>query len=256
MIKTEKELIQHLEKEFNPNNSESWDFVGYNLRTNNYQKKLKILTCLDVDSNVIKNAIINDVSLIISFHPFKFGKTWKEIYDQDPNKKEMVKQLKKHKINIYVIHTNFDKHPYGTKYWLLQKLEWKSKILKTFDFAYLLNYQDYFFNLINQLKTKLKINTIWSNIEQNFLIEKIYLAPGASDAFAFIKNCKQNTILITSDLKWNQQQRLNDLGYKFIMITHQVEDVFNQGINNFLSKVLDPNITIINYDLIDFIKGY
>ena len=256
MIKTEAKLIEYLEKEFDPKSAESWDFVGYNLKTNNYQKNLKILTCLDVDNAVIETAIKKAVSLILTFHPFKFAKTWKEIYQHDPNKKQMVKQLKKHKINVYAIHTNFDKHLHGTKYWLVKKLKWQSNILKTFDFAYLINYQNYFFDLINELKVKLKINTTWSNVEKNFLVENIYLAPGASDSFEFIQNCQKNTILITSDLKWNQQQRLNDLGYKFIMITHQIEDVFNQGISTFLTKVLDQNITIINYDLIDFIKGY
>lgn len=106
------------------------------------------------------------------------------------------------------------------------------------------------------MKTKLKINTVWTNINQDFLIDNLYIAPGASDPFEFIQNCEVNTVLITSDLKWHEQQRLNDLNYKFIMITHQVENVFVQGINNFLTKVLDPTITIINYDLIDFIKGY
>lgn len=255
MIKNESQLIKYLEKEFPKNSAEPWDFVGYNLKKTN-QKDLKILTCLDVNNEVIELAIKESVSLIITFHPFKFANTWAEIYQQDPHKKDLVDKLKKHQINVYAIHTNFDKHPEGTKTWLIKKLQWETKILKTFDFAYTLKYKNYFFNLVNELKTKLKINSVWTNINQDFLIDNLYLAPGASDPFEFIQNCESNTVLITSDLKWNEQQRLNDLNYKFIMITHQIENVFVQGINNFLTKVLDPTITIINYDLIDFIKGY
>ena len=116
----------------------------------------------------------------------------------------------------------------------------------------------YIVNLANFEKAKFAIDFLTKEIQMMNLIGAKYLVlhPGASDPFEFIKNCESNTILITSDLKWNEQQRLNDLNYKFIMITHQVENVFVQGINNFLTKVLDPTITIINYDLIDFIKGY
>ena len=73
LIASETALICYLKQEFPENWAEPRDFVGYSIKTKNGAKPLKILTCLDVDSQVVTQAIANDVSLILSFHPFCFA---------------------------------------------------------------------------------------------------------------------------------------------------------------------------------------
>ena len=257
LIASETALIRYLKQEFPENWAEPWDFVGYSIKTKNGAKPLKILTCLDVDSQVVRQAIANDVSLILSFHPFCFAPDWKTVYAYDPLKKTLVQKLKKAQINVYSLHTNFDRHPQGTKYWLMQKLGWQKQINQTFTYAYLINLKQSLQDLVTHLKTQLKINFVITNCQANDLIDQVYLAPGASDVYQFLETINDpNVTLITSDVKWNEQQLLHDLGYKFILISHQTEAVFNQGITSFLKARLDPAIKILNYETVDFLRGY
>ena len=260
MIESEAALITYLETEFPRASAESWDFVGYNLKArqgNGRRGTLKILTCLDVNSAVINQALAEQISLIICFHPFKFGLNWAAIYKKEPHKSAWVQALRAARISVYAIHTNFDKHPQGTKYWLAQKLQWNQQILQHYDYAYLIAYSGQAQTLIAELKEKLQLNTVWTNLLAEEQITHLYLAPGAGNITAFLQNHPSpNAVLITSDLKWHEQQMLHDLGYRFIMIVHKSEDVFNWGITTFLQAKLAPQIIISNYYQRDFIKGY
>lgn len=259
MIDNEMKLIQYLENEFPLSSAEKWDFVGYSLKNKTKkEKQLKILTCLDVNKDVVNKVINENFSLIICFHPFKFGKSWSDIYKYDKSKKELNKQLRKHKINVYSIHTNFDKHKKGTKYWLTKKLNLLSNVISNYEYASTIKVNSKVNELILFLKNELNINYVLTNInKEDLIIEKIFLAPGASDVYEFMRLIEdKNIVLVTSDVKWNEQQLLNDLGYKFILLPHKIEEVFNEGIQYFLKKELDKNIIVESIYFEDFMKGY
>lgn len=252
----EKDIIKFLNSSFPRKSAEKWDFVGYSVKTDNSNKKTKILVCLDVNNFVTNFAIKNNISLIISFHPFKFAKTWDEIFEYDPSKPVILKTLKENKINVFSIHTNFDKNKFGTKYWFTKSLGLINSITKEHEFAYELKVEIPILKFVNLLKDKFLINNVISNVnDENYLIKSLYISPGASNIYDFIKLNNQEMILVTSDIKWNEQQLLNDLGFKFIMIPHKTEDVFVDAIYNKLKskyKILEIEKCIIN----DFWKAY
>lgn len=252
------EIIKFLEKKYPLKNAQDWDFVGYSLKFNNKYVK-KILICLDVNNKVVTEAIKNKVELIISYHPFKFGSSWKTIYSYDKNKKKLVQRLTNHKISVYSIHTNLDVDSKGTNYLLLKKLEWHEKIIKDFDFASIVSFSDSFKNLISLLKYKLKINTvITNNTNLSKMIKKIYIQSGAGDIYEFLKQNEKNKVdvLITSDIKWNEQQLLNSLGINYIMIPHKTEDVVVNFLATLLNDQFNSNIKTFEYLEEDFNKGY
>ena len=254
----EQLIIDFLNKKYPQSKAEEWDFVGYSIKQNNNGVK-KILICLDVNKLSIEQAIKSKVNLIISFHPFCFDSSWKEVYKYDPTKKEQVELLKKNKISVFSIHTNFDKNKFGTKYWFNKKLNLENKIIKSFDYATIAEYNDTFISLINLLKNKLEINVIltnWAN-KENQKIKNIYIQPGAGDVYDFLKKTKTNSIdlLITSDIKWNEQQLLNSIGIKFVIIPHKTEDVFVNAVKNLLIEKFQE-LEIIEFISNDFIKGY
>lgn len=256
MISTEKELIEFLEFQFPLKKAEKWDFVGYSIK-NKTVKKLKILICLDVNTQVVNRAIKEDFSLIISFHPFKFTKTWKEVFEYDFHKELLVNKLKKHKVNVYSMHTNFEQNSESLNYWLIKKLNWEKNIIKKYKFAFLASFNDTFETLIKELKYGLKINQAISNIENKSLtVKNIYFSPGAGNIYYFINNHDLSNVLITSDIKWHEQQLLNDLNYKFVMIPHKIEDVFNEALSFVLNKKLDKSVIMETMYFHDFLKGY
>ena len=75
----QNDIIEFLEEKFPLNKAQKWDFPGYSLKLPNKVIK-KLLVCLDVNYNVVEKAIKEKIDLIISYHPFKFTKSWNTIY--------------------------------------------------------------------------------------------------------------------------------------------------------------------------------
>ncbi len=255
---SEKEIVEFLNKKYPKEKAEKWDFVGYSIKANNKVVE-KILVCLDVNKFSVDEAIKKKANLIISFHPFRFAKKWDEVYEYDPTKKDLVKKLEKNNISVFSIHTNFDQDKNGTKYWLARELGLENKIKKLNKFSVIISYRCIFLNLINLLKDRLEINSVWSNYHGSYskFISNICIYPGAGDIYDFLKIYKKEKIdmLITSDIKWNEQQILNSLNIKFLMIPHKVEDVFVKAMKSIIGDKF-KDIEIIEHKNKDFIKGY
>ena len=65
------DIVGHINKIADPALAYEWDNVGFQLGDGNQEVK-KILLTLDVTENAINKAIIENVDLIISHHPFNF----------------------------------------------------------------------------------------------------------------------------------------------------------------------------------------
>lgn len=255
---SEKEIIEFLNKQYPIWNAETWDFVGYSVKTNNKDVK-KVLVCLDVNKLSIDEAIKQKVDLIISFHPFCFASSWKDVYKYDSSKRIQVEQLKKNKISVFSIHTNFDKAKYGTKYWFNKKLGLEDKVIKSYTFSSIIEYNNSISSLIVSLKSKFEINNVLTNVEDiGKIVNNVYIQPGSGDIYEFLRKTRTNKIdlLITSDIKWNEQQLLNSLGIDFIIIPHKTEDVFVEVIKNALIDKFKKEIKVIDFICKDFIKGF
>lgn len=252
------EVIQVLETKFPLKNAQEWDFVGFSLKSNKQYIK-KILICLDVNNEVVTKAIQNKVDLIITYHPFKFGPSWKTIYSYDSNKKALVNRLKKRQIAVYAIHTNLDADFKGTNYLLVKELGLHNQIINHFHFALITSFNESFINLISLLKYKLKINTVITNNLNNLnkKVKKIYIQSGAGDVYEFLKKNEKHKVdvLITSDVKWNEQQLLNSLNIHYILIPHKTEDVVVQFLTEIIQEKFGSNIKVIEYLQNDFNKG-
>lgn len=99
--------------------AEPWDNVGLQVGDCNQEIK-KVLLTLDVTKKVIKEAIEQEVDLIISHHPFIF-KGLKSI-SANTEMGRMIKNLIQNEIAIYVAHTNLDKAEFGLNHYVAEKL--------------------------------------------------------------------------------------------------------------------------------------
>ena len=251
-------LINFLETKYPIKNAEEWDFVGFSINVEK-DKIEKVLICLDVNLFSVTKAIKEKVDLIISFHPFCFASEWEEIFAYDISKKKLVKQLIENQINVYSIHTNFDKSKKGTKYWFIKELKLEEKIINNYTFSTIVKFNRSFNSLIKLMKNNLKINNVITNFEKDprSKINKIYFAPGAGNVYEFLKHneIEKVDLLVTSDMKWNEQQLLNSIGIKYILIPHKTEDVFVKGLTY---QILDkfPNLKIVKFKMNDFNKAF
>ncbi|KAF5295704.1 hypothetical protein FQA39_LY12877 [Lamprigera yunnana] len=59
-----------------------------------------------IDMEVVESCVENKVELVITRHPFIFVDL--DIEKKNPSKREIIKILEKHNINVFSIHTNYD----------------------------------------------------------------------------------------------------------------------------------------------------
>ena len=100
-----KTLIKKIESKYPLNLAYDWDNVGLLVGDFDMDVK-KVLVVLEANEKVIKEAIENNIDLIITHHPFIFKKMNK-INTQDL-KGKLIHKLIKNDIALYSMHTNFD----------------------------------------------------------------------------------------------------------------------------------------------------
>jgi len=112
--------IAKLMEELAPSvSAEKWDNVGLLVGDHNNSVK-KVMVCLDVNRELIDEAISQNVDLIIAHHPLIF-EPLKNIRKND-YQGEIIYLLIKNNISVYCAHTNLDKAEYGTDYALASRL--------------------------------------------------------------------------------------------------------------------------------------
>ncbi|KAF4948779.1 hypothetical protein FGADI_9434 [Fusarium gaditjirri] len=96
----------------------SWDNVGLLVGNSedDVKKTKKVLVTNDLTYQVAVDAIEQDVSVIVSYHPFIFGGL-KSITNQDPQQATLLR-LAKAGIAVYCPHTAVDAAPEGLNTWL------------------------------------------------------------------------------------------------------------------------------------------
>ncbi|MPW27017.1 Nif3-like dinuclear metal center hexameric protein [Alkalibaculum sp. M08DMB] len=98
--------------------AESWDNVGLMIGSPSMNVQ-KLMVCLDVDQNVLDEAIEKGVDLIISHHPIIFSPIKNLRWDNYKGK--LMKELITREIGVYSAHTNLDISSQGINYWLAKK---------------------------------------------------------------------------------------------------------------------------------------
>lgn len=98
-------LFQALEKWAPKSFAYDWDNVGLQVGSKTHVTK-NVLVTLDVNDEVVDEAIENGVNVIIAHHPMLF-KPLKSI-DYNSVKGSLIRKLIKHDITVYASHTNLD----------------------------------------------------------------------------------------------------------------------------------------------------
>ena len=116
-----KDLVLNLDKIFHKNLAYAWDKTGLQIGRSESEIK-KILITLDIDDDVIEEAVNTGSNLIISHHPLIF-EPLENIIDSGRGTSEKVLRLIEKGIAVYAAHTNYDIMPGGLIDVLSKKLE-------------------------------------------------------------------------------------------------------------------------------------
>lgn len=115
-----REALEAIRKQAPERLQESWDNSGIQILTDADAKVSKILTCLEIESSVVDEAVENNVQLIVTHHPLIFSKI-NTIRDDDPEGAQIIRLIQ-NGISVYSAHTSFDSAPRGTNQDLAEKL--------------------------------------------------------------------------------------------------------------------------------------
>lgn len=114
-----EDICRILETHYPLKIAEKWDNVG--LQLGSYQNPVrKIMVSLDLDQEVLTQALDQQVDLIITHHPLFFNPIKSIQYDTPQGK--IISQMIKNNISLYSAHTNLDSASQGLNQYLAEKL--------------------------------------------------------------------------------------------------------------------------------------
>lgn len=178
------EIIKKIEQIAPPDNAEAWDCVGFMVETAKSEVS-KIMLCLTVTDDIIKQARQAGCDMIISHHPLFFvPNAWADI-------------------DIYSAHTNLDKATNGTTETLIKTLGFEIKnlgheFLRFVDFTQEITVEDF-----SQKIKRISPNARLVNNKNKKTLNRIAFCAGSGSEF--IKDAKtfDADALVTGDLKFH-----------------------------------------------------
>ena len=181
-------------EEFAPlETQEDWDCSGWGVNVEGYDEIRKLMLCLTVTDDVVKQAKEQNCDMIVSHHPMFCINCHSELVSESYTPQ----------INVYCAHTNLDKAQGGTTDTIIEKLGLsKYKIKIEHDFLRVIDYKtsvEDFNNLIKQISPNARIINN-KNVRE---LKKIAFCAGSgsefiNDAQEFGADC-----LVTGDLKFH-----------------------------------------------------
>ena len=240
-----KSLTRKIEKKYPLNLAEDWDNVGLIVGDFDMDVK-KVLVSLEANEDVIDEAISKNIDLIVTHHPFIFGKINK--INSGDLKGRLIQKLIKNDISLYSMHTNFDIAFDGLNDYFMEIMEFgNSKVLDKLDKSMTLE------SLSRKIKEKLNMKHIRVVGNLSTDITKVAVVTGAGSEF--VKKAKRQgaEVLITGDVKYHEAQDALDIGMCIVDCGHfDTEDIFKNVMKRFLDEFSEIEVIKSNVYLNPF----
>lgn len=245
-----KSLITKIAKKYPKKIAESYDHPG--LQVSKFKEETNcVLLCLDFDEDVLnyilENKLENKIDLIITHHPFIFGKK-KEVFEEDPIKERLYYRLEELKLPIFSLHTNFDNADDGMNDLLAAKLG-LSNIRKLCldsaarggDLEHEMNVQEF----ANYAIEKLGVDYGLLIAKGPNTIKSVALVGGSGWRSYKVSQLESYDIFISSDMPHHARRDVVANRYNYLDIPHEVEQAFIDCFKKMLLS-FDSNIEVIS----------
>ncbi|MCT4469391.1 Nif3-like dinuclear metal center hexameric protein [Mycoplasma sp. HS2188] len=209
--------------------AEVWDPAGFSVKFNLSEKIKGVVTAIDLTWEVLQLAIDKDANLIVLHHPFKFAQTWQDEFIAAPYKREILAILKKKRINVLALHTNYDNNVNGTSHQIALRLNLTPSIYNPNN-PYPCIVKESI--SINELKSlfieKMNLHSMRTNTDDlNTKLKNVAILSGSGPATLAYELSQNNTeLVILSDVKWNEWVLYQQHKIKILEVSHLDEQVF------------------------------
>lgn len=240
MVKV-NEIVNYLKEKYPLEFASSFDQgkVGLQFGSMNAEVK-KVMIALDGTSNVVKEAINEDVQLLITHHPFMFSPMLSLNYDS-PNGQKMINVFK-NKLNIFAMHTNYDVAFGGMNDLLAEKLKLKN-ISGLSDVPSSDNFIRYgeietktLEEFANEVKNIFNLGMVRVVGKLDKKISKVGIAGGSGTSELFKAIHLGCDAFVTGEIKQNHAIDAMENGISLIEVPHFVESVFKEAIKDELQE--------------------
>ena len=215
---------------------EDWDCSGWGINIEGYDEIRKIMLCLTVTEDVVKQAKEQNCDMIISHHPLFCVNCHSEL----------VSESYAPQINVYCAHTNLDKAQGGTTDTLIETLGLsKHKVKIEHDFLRMIDYKTTIENFNNLLK-KISPNTRVINNNKVKELNKIAFCAGSGSEFINEAKDFGADCLVTGDLKFHTALDSDivvyDIGHfeSEILVLPIFEKIIGAGVEIIYAKEKSP----------------
>lgn len=247
------DVLQYLEKRFPYELASDFDKGKIGLVIGERNIELKgILCALDLNNEVIEEAIQNDVNLIITHHPLLFNGITKILFDEE--KGFLIKKMIKNDIALISMHTNMDLGIDGVADSLALKLGMTNSNygsnLKD-DYSRIGYIEEITLDeLINKIKQIFGLNGVKVVEGNNSKINKIAILGGSGGqefeiSHAIKEGCQ---VYITGEIKHHVALYAKFYGITLIEVNHGIEQVVFDKLVLDLQEEFNINVKKSQYD--------
>lgn len=238
-----KEVVEYLIKQFPLKIQEEWDQSGIIVEGQLNQKMENAIICLEVNDEIIDEALRKKASLIISHHPIFKQTIEHKINDYNA---KLLHRISDNQMTLLSLHTNYDFSNGGMNYEILNKIDCQK--INWFD-----NDKNNKF-LVAKLKQPMTLNQLAIQMRLEFELENVYylssdgnkkisnIALCAGSGFSVfedkIDEIKKSNIdlIITGDIKWHNWQLSKNYNIALLDVSHAIENSFVDAIYNLISS--------------------
>lgn len=232
---------------------EEWDNSGWQIKLTDGEIS-KVMVALEINRQVIFDAVLNNIDLIITHHPLIFGGI--NNVDHNENTGNYVVELIKHGISVYSTHTPFDKCHGGNNDYLGQVLGLDNISLMGTDPSGFCRMgfvsgqgmkASYFIEHASKtLKVDKKLFNYAGSLERN--IKKVGWCTGAGAEFIKNASAAGCDLYITGDVKYHAAQEAREYNIAVLDCGHfATEQIFCENIISMLDKI--DGVDIIQCDV-------
>lgn len=219
-----------------------WDNVGLQVGSINAPIK-GIMICLDVTKEVVSEALKHGCNYIVSHHPFIF-KPMRSVLT-DSYRGQVLEQLIKHDVNLYVSHTNYDLGHQGMNHVLATKLELNNvSVLEYTSDTHGIGRVGTWAEAkpleeaIQWIKTRLNVSTarlILHPSHQAKRVKTIAISGGSGASHMFAAKKADADLYLTGDISYHQAHDMLQLGLSALDIGHYAEHHFKEALRDELT---------------------
>lgn len=220
-------FIRSLGRIYPKRNQEEWDYSGYQAGEKDFKREVKkVLLVLDFYEDVDKIIAREKPDLVLTHHPFIFGRK-KDVLLSDEKKKELYeKVMNTYQFPIYSFHTNYDRSNGGMNDVMIKMLGIDEYEVASDTYMRFGKYKEP--KKIEEVIDIIKKNFNLNHVSYNKVTEKVKSLGviGGSGSSFFYEALKLNLdLFITGDSSHHSRLDMKRYGLNFIELPHECEEL-------------------------------